>query len=88
MGIEVFYLFSAPTSASLERLNIADLESKGGSPENLVKNEVLPPPAPPPLPPPPPEARNYNLNVRMPCANGLTYSVSPNKILQLSGNQR
>lgn len=83
----LFTVTPAPTSASLERLNVADVDSKSGSPETPIENEVLPPPAPPPLPPPPPEARNYNLNVRMPCANGLTYSVSPNKILQLSCNQ-
>lgn len=51
-----------------------------------------PPPAPPPPPPLPPfppipEARNYNINVRLPC-NGLTYSVSQNKILHLPCSQR
>jgi len=29
------------------------------------------------------ETRNYNLNVRLPCSNGQTYSVSQNKVLFL-----
>ncbi|KAL1140645.1 hypothetical protein AAG570_000575, partial [Ranatra chinensis] len=46
------------------------------------------PPPPPPLPPsPPPEARNNNTNFRMPCGNGLAYSVSQNKALHLPNTQ-
>ncbi|RZF42561.1 hypothetical protein LSTR_LSTR001356, partial [Laodelphax striatellus] len=35
----------------------------------------------------PTEAHNYNIKVQMPCDNGPLYSVSQNKILQLSSNQ-
>lgn len=31
-------------------------------------------------------ARNYNLNVRMPCGNGQAYSVSQNKVVYLPGS--
>ncbi|CAH1403900.1 unnamed protein product [Nezara viridula] len=67
-------------------------EKRSSEKEDNVKDsdvdmKEVPPPAPPPPPPLPPfppipEARNYNINVRMPC-NGLTYSVSQNKILHL-----
>nr|CAD7604548.1 unnamed protein product [Timema genevievae] len=33
------------------------------------------------------EARNYNLNVRMPCGNGQAYSVSQNKVVHLPNGQ-
>ncbi|XP_075220500.1 protein phosphatase Slingshot isoform X3 [Lycorma delicatula] len=35
----------------------------------------------------PRDAHNYNINVRMPCGNGLAYSVSQNKILHLPCEQ-
>ncbi|XP_046680249.1 protein phosphatase Slingshot isoform X3 [Homalodisca vitripennis] len=72
----LFTTTPAPTSVSMERLDRTE-----------TTDVQVEPPAPPPLPPPPVEARNYNLHVRMPCSNGLSYSVSQNKILQLSSNQ-
>ncbi|XP_014285480.1 protein phosphatase Slingshot [Halyomorpha halys] len=71
--------------------NIFTARSQRDKEDNAKDSDVdmkeVPPPAPPPPPPLPPfppipEARNYNINVRMPC-NGLTYSVSQNKILHL-----
>ncbi|XP_054290909.1 protein phosphatase Slingshot isoform X2 [Macrosteles quadrilineatus] len=72
----LFSATTAPLSLSMERL----------AAERQCEEGVSLPPAPPPLPPPPPvvEARNYSLHVRMPCSNGLAYSVSQNKILQLT----
>uniref|UniRef100_A0A1B6C0Y3 protein-serine/threonine phosphatase n=1 Tax=Clastoptera arizonana TaxID=38151 RepID=A0A1B6C0Y3_9HEMI len=72
-------------SSSMGRLDVDKLESDVNGHIN-IENTFLPPPAPPPPPPPLPEARNYNINILMPCGNGLTYSVSQNKILQLSSN--
>uniref|UniRef100_A0A146KQX0 protein-serine/threonine phosphatase n=1 Tax=Lygus hesperus TaxID=30085 RepID=A0A146KQX0_LYGHE len=69
------------------------LMSLDKEPSEDVEMERCESPAPAPPPPPPlppllvPEARNYNLNVRMPCGNGLAYSVSQNKILHLPCTQ-
>jgi len=92
------HAFSRPKSWSPDHATANNIfTSQRDSVEKLptvmdVEGECEMPPAPPPPPPPLPpvpilEARNYNINVRMPCANGLTYSVSQNKIVHLQCSQ-
>ncbi|KAJ8880969.1 hypothetical protein PR048_017442 [Dryococelus australis] len=66
-----------PVSVSLEQLNLeTGTTAKPGTPscaKSVLPVSFL-------------EARNHNLNVRMPCGNGQAYSVSQNKVLYLPGS--
>ncbi|XP_018901190.2 LOW QUALITY PROTEIN: uncharacterized protein ssh [Bemisia tabaci] len=81
-------LFDLPggshTSQSLDRLSV-------DSPTTVKNDPVVDDPPPSVIPPAPlstHEARSYhNINVRMPCGNGLAYSVSQNKIVHLPQRQ-
>lgn len=73
-------------SQSLEHLNTGKLTTDSHS--SSVSSLSTSPPRIPPAPPLPPLDSRYNLNVRMPCDNGLAYSVSQNKIVQLYSAQK
>ncbi|KAI5716101.1 hypothetical protein M8J76_000996 [Diaphorina citri] len=87
-ALEVSTLFETsapPTSQSLERLTTpSDRAPSPSSPSSLLPTT---PPSIPPAPPLPPAPKMYNVNVRMPCGNGLAYSVSQNKVLHLDCTQ-
>ncbi|XP_065209063.1 protein phosphatase Slingshot [Planococcus citri] len=74
-------------SQSLEHLNTANGKLSADSHSSSVSSLSTSPPRIPPAPPLPPIDSRYNLNVRMPCENGLAYSVSQNKIVQLYSAQ-
>lgn len=75
-------------SQSLEHLNTANGKLSADSHSSSVSSLSTSPPRIPPAPPLPPIDSRYNLNVRMPCENGLAYSVSQNKIVQLYSAQK
>ncbi|PSN43513.1 hypothetical protein C0J52_21209 [Blattella germanica] len=89
--------FTGPTSVSLKQLNMEGVppvkpelcartvcsrqESKCSKPAELSPQEAGSPTLP--CAELDEAARNYNLNVRMPCGNGQAYSVSQNKVVYL-----
>lgn len=79
-------LFLGTMSQSLERLNVCKLNADSNS--SSASSLSTSPPRIPPAPPLPPADSRYNLNVGMHCENGLTYSVSQNKIVQLYSVQK
>lgn len=78
--------FAGTISQSLEHLSTSkSYDSQSSSVSSL---STSPPNIPPAPPLPPIDIRYYNSNVRMPCSNGLTYSVSQNRIVQLYSSRK
>lgn len=77
---ELLLLDSAPTTTVVGLSTPAGRRSVEGFPELPATTNT--PGTQPEL-----EARNYNLNVRMPCSNGQAYSVSQNKVMFLPSCQ-